>query len=544
MSDTLAKTMAVIVGILLAGTLAVLIVTERAPAAGDQVVAEFRNAFPLIQGMHVRVGGAIAGSVGHIEVNDQGLAAVPLNLDDSIEPPRADATAAIRQQDTTGDSYVSYEPGTAEAPLAEQNGVPTIACAPAKPTAPCANTLAAPRFDDLLNAFGPRERTGVRLLLVELAHAVDQRGEDINRAAIELRPAIDAADQALTEINRQNAALRSVIGDAEAVTGQAASHTKELDRLIASLDTTLGATAAESENLDQGLANLPGTLGETRSTLAALTSAADAGRPLAEQLLAASPRLASALRKAPGFLDDAEAFLDDTDPTLDLTRKLLRAGAPTIAANPDRVITGPFDLGPALSNLLTGVLGDSHTFAALFGDDSGGEGKGTLGRVGLGAVSVEPGNQVGYPAGFADRNFTRITGVLNCQTVGQPVKPGCLAGALSLARKAARPSSDKDNDKAKSGRAKTASDEQKSDGSASQGQPDGPSDSGQATDKGLLDTNLGDLFSGAKDKVKDVVNRVGGGVKQGLGKLGGGSSNDGGGESRRPLKHLLDFLLR
>src|SRR5215217_7194295 len=113
--------MAVIVGILLAGTLAVLIVTERAPAAGDQVVAEFRNAFPLIQGMHVRVGGAIAGSVGNIEVNDQGLAAVALNLDDSIEPPRVDATAAIREQDTTGDSYVSYEPGTAEAPLPEKN---------------------------------------------------------------------------------------------------------------------------------------------------------------------------------------------------------------------------------------------------------------------------------------------------------------------------------------------------------------------------------------------------------------------------------------
>lgn len=541
MSDTLAKTMAVIVGILLAGSLAVLIVTERAPAAGDQVVAEFRNAFPLIQGMHVRVGGAIAGSVGTIEVNDEGLAAVPLNLDDTIEPPRADATAAIRQQDTTGDSYVSYEPGTAEEPLPEKNGVPTIACAPAKPTAPCANTLAAPRFDDLLNAFGPRERTGVRLLLVELAHAVDQRGEDINRAAIELRPAIDAADQALTEINHQNAALRSVIGDAEAVTGQAAGHTKELDRLIASLDTTLGATAAESQNLDQGLADLPATLGETRTTLAALASAADAGRPLAEELLAASPKLASALRKAPGFLDDAESFLDDTDPTLELTRKLLRAGAPTIAANPDRVITGPFDLGPALSNLLTGVLGDSNTFAALFGDDSGGEGKGTLGRQGLGAVSVEPANQIGYPAGMADRNMLRITGVLNCQSIGQPIKPGCLAGALSLARKAARPASDK----GKGEKAETASRKPKPDGPDSAGKGGGQEASGQAAvDKGLLDTDLGDLFSGTTDKVKDVVDRVGDRVKDGLGRLGGGSSNDGGGGSERPLKRLLDFLLR
>ncbi|MEA2348883.1 MAG: phospholipid/cholesterol/gamma-HCH transport system substrate-binding protein [Thermoleophilaceae bacterium] len=536
--------MAVIVALLLFATLAILIVTAQPPPAGDQVVAEFRNAFPLIQGMHVRVGGAIAGSVGKIEVNEEGLAAVTLNIDDSIEAPKADATAAIREQDTTGDSYVSYEPGTAQAALPEQNGIPTISCDARQPTAPCANTLAAPRFDDLLNAFGPRERTGVRLLLVELAHALDQRGEDVNRAAIELRPALDAADQALTEINRQNGALRSVIGDAEAVTSQAADHRAELDRLISSLNTTLGVTASESDHLDAALADLPATLGKTRSTLAALADAATAGRPLAQQLLAASPRLATALRKAPGFLDDTEFFLDDTEPTLDLTRKLLRAGAPTIAANPDRVVTGPFDLGPALSNLLTGVLGDSHTFGALFGDDSNGKGKGTLERSGLGAVSVEPANVPGYPAGFADRRMTRITGVLNCESFGLPVKPGCLAGALTAARRAEAKTASGAVESG-SGKGKGGSKDKADRAAKAAGRHTGDVASGKAPGLNVLDTNLGDLLGGAGQRIKDTVGGVGKKVKDGLDRLGGGREGGGAsGGSEKPLKPLLDLLLR
>jgi hypothetical protein len=203
------------------------------------------------------------------------------------------------------------------------------------------------------------------------------------------------------------------------------------------------------------------------------------------------------------------------------------------------VVTGPFDLGPALSNLLTGVLGDSHTFAALFGDDSGGKGKGTLEREGLGAVSVEPANQPGYPAGFADRRMVRITGVLNCESFGLPVKPGCLAGALTAARRSearaaggGRPGSDKGKGgpRDKADRAAKAA-----------GRHTGDVASGQASGLDVLDTDLGDLLGGAGKRVKDTVGDIGKRVKDGVGRLGG---DGGGGGSKKPLEPLLDFLLR
>ncbi|MEJ7875161.1 MAG: MlaD family protein [Solirubrobacterales bacterium] len=454
MPDVVARTMAAICGFLLVGAIAVLYVTSRPSAGAQEVVAEFQDAFPLLEGMYVRVDGAIAGSIGPIEVTEEGLARVTLVLDDSIEKPSNDATAAIRQQDTTGDSYVAFEPGGSGKSLPVEDGMPTIRCDADGPNGPCASTLTTPRFDDLLNAFGPSERAGVKLILIELSKALDERGDDVNAAALELRPALVAGNEALAEVESQNAALRSVITDAEDVTGQAASRRRELARLIGSLDTTLAATAAESEGLDAGLERLPQAAREARTTMSALTRAAEAGGPLARELQAAAPGLATAIEAAPSFFGDAGAAIDDVTPTLELTRRLLIAGEPTIRADPERVVTGAFDLAPALSNLLTGVLGDDNTIKALFGDDSGGTGPGTLDRSGLGALAVEPGNQPGYPAEHADRAFIRLSAVFNCETFGVPVEPGCLAGVLGPRKRSAEARSGAAEREGRSGRAK------------------------------------------------------------------------------------------
>ncbi len=128
MPDVVAKTMAFICGALLVATCAVLYVTSRPQAGANEVVAEFQDAFPILEGMYVRVDGAIAGSVGPVEVTDDGLAEVTLILDETIEDPSSDATAAIRQQDTTGDSYVAFEPGDSGKALPEVDGTPTIEC--------------------------------------------------------------------------------------------------------------------------------------------------------------------------------------------------------------------------------------------------------------------------------------------------------------------------------------------------------------------------------------------------------------------------------
>jgi len=429
MPDLLAKGTAAAVAALLVLSVGFLVYSSQPKAGAKEVKAEFDSAFPLVEGMHVRVDGAIAGSAASIEVNDQGNAVVTMTLHDSIEQPMDDATAAIRQQDTTGDSYVAFDPGgdDSDQPLGEEG----IVCSDYDT---CPQTLVAPRLDDLLNAFGPSERAGVQLLLVELSRALDRRGADLNAAAIELRPALVAANEALAQVNEQNDALKSLITSAESVTSQAAERDEELGRLVESLARTTRATAADTGALDAGLEKLPETVERARTTLAALSRAAVAARPLAEQLAAGAPDLAQALELLPGFLVDTEDWIQGSLPTLDLTRKVLRAAAPTLEVGNRRIITGPFDLSGATADLLNSVLGGEDAFPALFGDDSYGEaGAGTLEAAGFGAVAVEPGNIPGssYGADHADRTWLRVSAIINCEVFGLPVRPGCLADAIS-----------------------------------------------------------------------------------------------------------------
>ena len=442
MPDIVAKAMAVIMGVLLVGVIALLILTSQPPAGTRQVVAEFRDAFPVLEGFQVRTDGAPSGSVGPIHVTDKGLASVTLLVDKSIPVPKADATATIKQLDSTGDSYIDYDPGSAKQLLPKQNGKLTIACDASSPTGPCANTLAAPRLDDLVNAFGPPEQAGIKLILQSLSDALNQRGEDVNRAALKLVPTLDAANKALAEVNTQNTALKTMIGDLSAVSGQAASRRAQLGDLIASLDRTLAATAAQTGPLDAALQELPATQTQLHSTLESLTAAATATGPLATQLASAAPGLSTLLGKAPGFLADVRAALKTGGPTLDLTRKLVVASAPTIAADPTRVVTGSFDLAPALSNLLKGILGGDDTIKAFFGDEKNGGPESRPGYgFGLGAVASDPGNETGYPASWKNRNFIRVAGIINCETFGAPVAPGCLANLLGAAARSSHTSS-------------------------------------------------------------------------------------------------------
>ena len=337
MPDQLAKATAAIVAGLLVVVIGILVVTSRPPAGANEVVAEFDDAFPLIEGMYVRVDGAIAGSVGPIEVNDQGNAEVTLLLDESIEEPmarRPRRRSASRTRPATATSRSSRTRRGRIEPLGDDG----LACEIDRRRRDAARRRwSRPRLDDLLNAFGEPERAGVKLILNELATALEQRGESIHDAAFELKPALESANTALAEVNEQNAALRSLITSAEDVTGQAAERSTELDRLINGLEATVVTTAEHGVALDASLERLPATASEARTTLAALTRAAVEGRPLAEEVATGAPELATAIERLPAFLDDAEATIDATKPTLELTRRLLKAALPSLIVGKDRV---------------------------------------------------------------------------------------------------------------------------------------------------------------------------------------------------------------
>jgi virulence factor Mce-like protein len=524
MSDAMARLVAVFSALLLVLAVGALWWTSQPKGGGATVRAEFDDVYPLLPGMHVRVDGAIAGQVNSIDVADDGEAIVTMELFGGTSPPRADASAAIRQQDITGDSYVALDPGTDAKPLGDT-------------MISNQRTIVAPRFDDLLNSFDEPVRQGLKLILIEVGKGLERRGDDLNGAILALRPGLEAANEALTEVRSQNAALRGLITGAEAVTSQASSRTHELGQLIDSLSTTLTTTAQHSPGLDAALEKLPETAADTRDVLAELTRFATDARPLAQTLADSAPDLAVTLRRFGPFLDDAKATMDAVGPTLNLVENLLVKSLPTLRAAPDRVLTAPLDIAAAAGAVLDTLIGDPDLQKALFSANGYGSGPKSKDDVGLGAVAVEHGDQQGYEGNDPQRTFMRAETVLTCETFGLPIRPGCLDDAIAaMAHHGAGGQTNGGGHAGGGG------------GATGEPGPTTPGGSGTGSGAGSPQDPLGQTLDQVGGDVGDILDQVGGiigGATGGGGNSGGSGQGNGGqgnGGDLGDAEDLLDFL--
>lgn len=389
-----------------------LLVSQRGALGGKLVNAEFRNSWPLVPGMTVRVHGAVAGTVESVELTDQGTAAVGLRLTRDIPQPRTDASAAIRQQDVLGDTYVDLELGNDSEPL--QGAISAQ------------RTLALPRLDELFSTFREPERQGLQALMTQLSIAAEHRGADLNAAILQLRPGMQALGDVLRELDNQEVDLRAVVQDAQRLSGQLADSSQDIDRGTQAMSGLLATTASRSQELDRLLANAPEGMAATRRALARVRLLTDAARPLALTLADAAPELRTAAPLIKPFSQDVKTTLTVLAPVISQLRATLKAAEPVS----DRLTDlDPVDvLLPAsgLLQVLSPVFGDGAK--ALFGADT--YGADPKGQVGLGAIAVERGDQPTTPEVDPARMWLRTGVVLSCETFGVPIRPGCLAQLL------------------------------------------------------------------------------------------------------------------
>jgi phospholipid/cholesterol/gamma-HCH transport system substrate-binding protein len=369
---------------------------------GSTFQAEFQNARGLVEGNDVRVDGAPAGTVEDMKLTDHGTALVTMQLDDGIQRPTANATAAIRPVDLLGDTYLALDPGDAQTPL--QGAIPA------------SRTLNAPRLDDLLRTFGEPQRQALKVLLVEGGVALDRRGADLNQAALELSPALRAADSAMRELGSQNADLRSFVSNAEHVTSQAADRNRDLGNLVDSLDTTLSATASSSEDLDRSLAQLPPTLTQIQSTTGRLASTSRAALPLAQSVHRSAPGLSQAAVRLGPFLRSTRMAAEDLSPTIREATTLLSENAGTFAAVRTGLAQATAD-SPNFTRFMDAVEPAAPAISAGFFKNFPDQ-------------ATEPGNQPFDPFADPRRHYWRGAAVLTCQTFGLKIHPGCLADFL------------------------------------------------------------------------------------------------------------------
>ena len=170
-----------------------------------------------------------------------------MDVQRSLLPLHADATAQIRPVSLIGEGFVQLDVGSAGAPVLNQPMV-----------IPSSRTSRAVGLDDVLNTLNDPTSTALAALVTTLGEGVQGQGGNVAATLAELRPVLTQVDQLSQILNEQNDALDQVVTAGQhTVSALADNNGKNLDQLVAAAQQTLATVAANRQAVDEALTRLP-----------------------------------------------------------------------------------------------------------------------------------------------------------------------------------------------------------------------------------------------------------------------------------------------
>lgn len=235
------------------------------------VHAEFLDAGGLVVGDQVLIGPATVGTITGVGLSANGQADISMSLDSSAAPLPQGTIAHIYQNSLSGiaNRYVSLNPGPAGNGTIPDGGV-----------IGADHTYSTVDLDEVLNAFGPVTRAGLRGLIRGEAASIQGRALQANRSLLYLDPALASTSNVTAELTRDAPAFDDLIVQGAQAMAAIASRQQDLTNLIANASTTAAAIGNQRQALQQALIQLPGTLSHGSATFAGLRSTLDALDPL------------------------------------------------------------------------------------------------------------------------------------------------------------------------------------------------------------------------------------------------------------------------
>ena len=284
----------------LAGLAGVAIVAGLVLTGGDGrylVRLEMDNAGGLRKGANVRVGGAPAGEVKQIRLDENDRAVAELRLEPGVAPIGRGARATVDTDGLFGERFVEIDRGDVRRPE------------PSGGVIPAARASVSVRLDDVIDALDVDTRQALRAFLNEQGAAIAGRGNDLAATLEALPSGLDRTGTLLAELAAEDRALARLVESSDRVVGQVAAERRELGRLLGGFGATLDTLDSRRRELGETVRLAPATLRAARRALVALNAAAAPLIPAARGLRETAGPLTGVLAELPGFADDAEPAL-------------------------------------------------------------------------------------------------------------------------------------------------------------------------------------------------------------------------------------------
>jgi len=249
-------------------------------STGKTYWVEFDNAFGLVEGGDLKIGGVRAGTVNDFKLTGSEPYKVAAEVEVSepgFDSLRTDSECRVRNQSLIGEYYVDCEIGTAAEELPEGGTVPVERTSSSIPPDLIANVMRRPY----------RER--FRLILSELGVGLAGRPEELNEVIRRAHPALKEVNETLAILDRQSDTIRAFITDADKVSAAVEPRKRELSRWAQEAMETAEIQASRAASLQAQWNKLPRFLGELRPTLAQLDATVDEQIPFLRRIHAAAP---------------------------------------------------------------------------------------------------------------------------------------------------------------------------------------------------------------------------------------------------------------
>ncbi len=297
-----------------AAMVVVVLVLVLTSGSSYTVHAEFVSASQVVKGNAVKVAGTPIGSVGEIDLTDDGRARIVLKIEaEGYHPLRRGTRAIIRQTSLSGvaNRYVDLQLGGADGAEIADGG-----------TLLTENTSAAVDLDQIFNTFDPEARAGVQKSVAFLRDFQAGNEEEANAALRYFNPVLSSSSRLFAELNRNTPDFERFIVETSRLVTDVSAQDGVLADLTRNLATTTSALTSNGEALGESVGLLPDVMRKANTTFVNLRSALDDLDPLVDD---AKPVVRNNLIP---LLSELRPFARDARPAIrDLSQTVRRPGA-------------------------------------------------------------------------------------------------------------------------------------------------------------------------------------------------------------------------
>lgn len=249
---------------------------------GKRYEIVFDNAFGLVEGGDLKIGGVIAGKTTGFHLDEKPPYHVV--VDAVVDKPgfdslRTDAECDVRQQSLIGEYFVDCDIGEDERELPEGGRIPVN------------QTSSTIPLDLIQNVMRRPYRERFRIILSELGTGLAGRPQELNQVIRRAHPALRETSETFEILARHNRIIRDFIENADQVSVAVEPRREDVARWAREAEDTASIQASRSEELGRYWNRLPRFLAELEPTMAQLERTAERQIPTLRRLRQAAPDL-------------------------------------------------------------------------------------------------------------------------------------------------------------------------------------------------------------------------------------------------------------